>query len=114
MTINRLKDNGEMCQRRKWFLYQRGQLLQQRVRQVEPEMAYSIGGLKRDNDIFLIVWRSVDKRGAIINSDRNVWPLADKDFFLTRVPYVQRTLRPRRRGDSNMICRHLRQTYTSA
>ena len=86
MTINRLKDNGEMCQRRKWFLYERGQLLQQRVRQVEPEMAYSIGGLKRNNDIFLIVWRSVDKRGAIINSDRNVWPLADKDVLLDKSP----------------------------
>ena len=75
-----------MCQRRKWFLYERGQLPQQRVRQVEPEIAYSIGVLKRNNNIFLIVWRSVDERGAIINSDRNVWPLADKDVLLDKSP----------------------------
>ena len=49
-------------------------------------MAYSIRVLKRNNDIFLIIWRSVDRRRAIINSDRNVWPLADKDVLLDKSP----------------------------
>ena len=53
---------------------------------MEPEIAYSIGVLKRNNDIFLIVWGSVDQRGAIINSDRNVWLLADKDVLLDQSP----------------------------
>ena len=47
-------------------------------------MTYSIGMLKRNNDIFLIIWRSADQRGAIINSDRNVWPLVEKDVLLDR------------------------------
>src|SRR6266702_4114180 len=33
--------------------------------------------------------------------------------FLTGVPYVQRSCRSRRSRDANMICRHLRQTYTN-
>ncbi len=34
--------------------------------------------------------------------------------FLTGVPYVQRSCRSRWSRDTNMICRHLRQTYTNS